>query len=64
VGLTGVWLFFLQSIREAIRALSDFCLEDETMQKSRQKLLRHLRVVDNIIMMLKAPYQCPKGACL
>jgi len=29
--------------------------------KSRQKLLRHLRVVDSIVLLLKAPFKCPKG---
>ena len=34
---------------------------DGTSVKSRQKILRHLRVVDNVILMLKSPYKRPAG---
>ena len=36
-------------------------MENEDFLKSRQKLMRHLRIVDNIILMLKAPYKVPRG---
>jgi len=49
-----------KTIIDTLQALKSFLTEDDSVRrKSKQKVFRHLRVVDILVLLLKAPFQAP-----